>query len=112
MRDHGLNTDQASRYKIYDIPPHPQPPKLALYECERAVVTRVAGESGGMAPLEYLSPGLPRNELSPIWTSTGGRLGTSSFPNLLLDIHPGGTHEHFRAQDGLRRLHPVLGHLA
>ena len=89
-------------------PPHPRPPKLALNESERAVVTWVAGESGGMAPLEYLSPGLPRDKLSPVWTSTGGRLGTSSFPNLLLDIHPSGIHEHLRSQNRLWCLSPVL----
>ena len=58
-----------------------------------------------MTPLEYLSPGLPGNELSPIWTSTGGCLGTRSFPNLPLDIHPDDVNEYLRAQNGLN---PVL----
>ena len=61
-----------------------------------------------MAPLEYLSPGLARDELSPVRTSTGGCLGTGSFPNLLLDIHPGGVNEHLWPQDGLQGLSPVL----
>ena len=72
------------------------------------LLPRWAGESGGMASLEYLSPGLPGNELSPVWTSTGGCLGTCSFPNLPLNIHPDGAHKHFWVQDGFWRLDPVL----
>ena len=52
VRDLGLSTDRASSHKITNVLPHPRPPKLALNECESTVVTWVARESGGMAPLE------------------------------------------------------------
>ena len=52
--------------------------------------------------------GLPGDKLSPIWTSAGGCLGTRSFPDLPLDVHPNHVQEHLRVQDGLRRLDPVI----
>ena len=52
VRDLGLSEDRSSSYEISNVLPHPRPTKLALNESEGSVVTWVAGESGGMAPLE------------------------------------------------------------
>ena len=70
----GSTQDLASR-DINNILPHPRPPKPAQDKREGTIVTWVAGESGRMAPLEYVCPGLPRNVLP-----TGHPLGAASVP--------------------------------
>ena len=80
VRDLALGADRASSHETSNVLPHPQPPELALDKCEGTVINWVTGELRGVVPLEYLSAGLPRNELSPVRKSIGGCLGTSLLP--------------------------------
>ena len=106
MGNLGLGADRASSHEVGNVLPHPRPPKLALYKS--AGITWVAGESGGVAPLEYLCPGLPVNILSPIRASAGCCLGPRCFPDLPLDPHLHRVGEDLWPQVGLRSLGPVI----
>ena len=100
MGNLGLGADRASSQEVGNVLPHPRPPKPALYKSQSAGITWVAGESGGVAPLEYLCPGMPGNILSPI--------GPRCFPNLPLDAHLHRVDEDLRPQVGLQSLRPFI----
>ena len=75
MRYLSLGADRAGSDKVLNILPHLQPPELALDECPCSVGTWVAGELGGVTPLDDLSSDIVRNEQSAFRAFAGCCLG-------------------------------------